>query len=209
VDNDVNLAALGELWFGAGQNSQNMILVFIGAGIGAGIIVDGALYRGSSEASGEIGHMIPGREFLGKSYQDFGALESVASGTGMVERARVDLRSNPGSMDLDHLLAEDVFEAARQGQKWAWTIVDDAIDYLAIAIANLSVSYDPELIVLGGWVTRFADMLVDPILRRIKGTIPTLPRLMVSNLGLRATVMGAITTVLHNTSNFYVVHKLS
>lgn len=209
VDNDVNLAALGELWFGAGQNSQNMILVFIGAGIGAGIIVDGALYRGSSEASGEIGHMIPGREFLGKSYQDFGALESVASGTGMVERARVDLRSNPGSMDLDHLLAEDVFEAARQGQKWAWTIVDDAIDYLAIAIANLSVSYDPELIVLGGWVTRFADMLVDPILLRIKGTIPTLPRLMVSNLGLRATVMGAITTVLHNTSNFYVVHKLS
>ena len=209
VDNDVNLAALGELWFGAGQNSQNMILVFIGAGIGAGIIVDGALYRGSSEASGEIGHMIPGREFLGKSYQDFGALESVASGTGMVERARVDLRSNPGSIDLDHLLAEDVFEAARQGQKWAWTIVDDAIDYLAIAIANLSVSYDPELIVLGGWVTRFADMLVDPILRRIKGTIPTLPKLMVSNLGLRATVMGAITTVLHNTSNFYVVHKLS
>jgi len=143
VDNDVNLAALGELWFGAGQNSQNMILVFIGAGIGAGIIVDGALYRGSSDASGEIGHMIPGREFLGKSYRDFGALESVASGTGMVERARVDLRSTPGSMDLDHLLAEDVFEAARQGQKWAWTIVDDAIDYLAIAIANLSVSYDP------------------------------------------------------------------
>jgi len=63
--------------------------------------------------------------------------------------------------------------------------------------------------VLGGWVTRFADMLVDPILRRIKGTIPTLPRLIVSNLGLRATVMGAITTVLHNTSNFYVVNKLS
>ncbi len=88
VDNDVNLAALGELWFGAGQNVQNMILITIGAGIGAGIIIDGTLYRGSTEASGEIGHMIPGREFLGKSFIDFGALESVASATGIVEKAR-------------------------------------------------------------------------------------------------------------------------
>ncbi len=88
VDNDVNLAALGELWFGAGQNVQDMILIAIGTGIGAGVIIDGALYRGSKEASGEIGNMIPGREFLGKNYQDFGALESVASGTGIAARAR-------------------------------------------------------------------------------------------------------------------------
>ena len=66
VDNDVNLAALGELWFGVAQNAQNMILITIGAGIGAGIIIDGTLYRGSSEASGEIGHMIPVAEFLGR-----------------------------------------------------------------------------------------------------------------------------------------------
>ena len=75
----MNLAALGELWFGAGQNVQNMVLITIGTGIGAGIIIDGALYRGAHEASGEIGNMLPGREFLGKNYQDFGALESVAS----------------------------------------------------------------------------------------------------------------------------------
>ena len=67
VDNDVNLAAMGELWFGAGQNVQNMILIVSGEGIGAGIIIDGALYRGGSEASGEIGNFIPGREFLGKT----------------------------------------------------------------------------------------------------------------------------------------------
>jgi hypothetical protein len=63
--------------------------------------------------------------------------------------------------------------------------------------------------VLGGGVTSFADMLVEPILSRIKGAIPTPPKLVASSLGLRATVMGAIITVLHNTSNFYVVHKLS
>lgn len=209
VDNDVNLAAMGELWFGAGQDSQNMILITIGSGIGAGIIIDGALYRGGSEASGEIGNFIPGREFLGKNYRDFGALEKAASGTGIVERARFSLRSRRDAVELKSLTADDVFIAARQGQKWAASIIDETVDYLAIAVANLSVSFDPELIVLGGSISPFADLLVEPILQRIKGTIPNLPRLVVSNLGLRAGVMGAITNVLHNTSNFYVVHKLS
>jgi len=211
VDNDLNLAALGELWFGAGhaERVQNMILVAIGTGIGAGIIIDGALYRGSTEASGEIGNMLTGREFLGKNFQDFGALECVASGTGIAERARAALKAGSPPPGVDELLAEDVFEAARQGQPWASAIIDETVDHLAVAIANLSVSFDPELIVLGGGVSRSTDLLVDPILRRIKGTIPTQPRLVVSSLGLRAAAMGAITNVLHNTSNFYVVHKLS
>jgi glucokinase len=209
VDNDVNLAALGEHWFGAGQNTQNMVLIVISAGIGAGIIINGSLYRGSSEASGEIGHMIPGREFLGKSYLDFGALESVASGTGMLGRARTVLRSRWEAPDLEGLLAEDIFESARREEKWAASLLDEVVSYMAIAVANLSVSFDPELIVLGGAVTNYASMLVRPIQQRIEGVIPAVPRLVVSNLGLRATVMGAIITVLHNTSNFYIVHKLS
>ena len=206
VDNDVNLAALGEYWFGAGQNTQNMIVIAIGAGIGAGIIVDGALYRGSREASGEIGQMIPGREFFGNNYVDFGALESVASGTGIARRARENQRDAPNS---DSIFAEDVFKAARQGQDWALSIISEEVDYLAIAIANLSVSFDPELIVLGGGVSNSADLLIKPILQRLNGMIPTLPKLVASNLGLRATVMGAITKVLHQTSNYYLVRKLS
>ncbi len=209
VDNDVNMAALGELWFGAGQNVQDMILIAIGTGIGAGVIIDGALYRGSNEASGEIGNMVTGREFLGKNYQDFGALESVASGTGIAERARSLLRSKRTPTELEALTAEDVFDAARLGQDWAWTVISETVDYLAIAIANLVASFDPELIVLGGGVSRSADLLIEPILSRIKGVLPKQPKLVVSNLGLRATVMGAVTNVLHNTSNFYVVHKLS
>jgi len=209
VDNDVNLAALGELWFGSGQNVQDMILIAIGTGIGAGIIIDGALYRGSTEASGEIGNMVPGREFLGRDYSRFGALESAASGTGIAERARAALQSQRTPVELEGMMAENVFEAARQNQEWAWTIIQETVDYLAVAIANLAVSFDPELIVLGGGVSRSADMLIEPILKRIDKTIPAVPKLVVSNLGLRATVMGAITNVLHNTSNFYVVHKLS
>ena len=68
---------------------------------------------------------------------------------------------------------------------------------------------DPELIVVGGPLTPFAANLVDEITKRMQGTIPSVPQLKISNLGLQATVMGAIVTVLHNTSNFYVVHKLS
>jgi glucokinase len=209
VDNDVNLAALGELWFGAGQNAQNMIVIAIGTGIGAGVIINGALYRGSKEASGEIGNMIPSREFLGKNFLDFGALESVASGTGIAGRARNLLKGKRGLVELENLTAEDVFEAARLKQEWAWEIINETVDYLAIAVINLVASFDPELIVLGGGVSRSADLLIEPIMRRINGIIPNPPKLVVSSLGLRATVMGAITNVLHNTSNFYVVHKLS
>jgi len=209
VDNDVNLAAMGELWFGEGQNIQNMILIVSGAGIGAGIILDGVLYRGGSESSGEIGHFLPGRNFLGRNYQDFGALEGVASGTGIVERARAFLKSERHSNDLESLTADDVFLAARNGQLWAKSIIAETVDYFAIAVANLAVSFDPQLIVLGGSVSPFADLLINPILQRLEGAVPTLPRLVISKLGLRAGVMGAITNVLHNTSNFYVVHKLS
>jgi len=209
VDNDVNLAALGELWFGAGQNTQNMVLVAIGTGIGAGIIIDGALYRGANESSGEIGNMIPGREFLGKDYRNFGALESVASGTGIAERARAVLKSERDPAELENLVSEDVFEAARHGQQWAWNIIYETVDFLAVAIANLATSFDPELIVLGGGVSQSADLLIEPILKRIKESLPTPPKLVVSSLGLRAAVMGAITNILHNTSNFYIVHKLS
>lgn len=133
----------------------------------------------------------------------------MASATGIAERARQALKRWRDPVDLENLQAEDVFEAARQGQKWAWAVIDETVDYLAIVIANLMVSFDPELIVLGGALTSSAGILVEPILRRLDGTIPVLPKLVVSNLGWRATVMGAITNVLHNTANFYVVRKLS
>jgi len=209
VDNDVNLSALGELWFGAGQSCQNMIVITDDIGIGAGIIIDGSLYRGAHEASGEIGNMVPGVAFLGKDYQNFGALESVASGTAIVQQARKSLKGRRAAAELENLLPEDVFTAARQGEKWAMTIIDHTADDLAVAITNLAAAFDPEIIVFGSGISNFADLFVEPILKRIDGILPDLPRLVVSTLGRRSTVMGAITNLIHNTSNFYVVHKLS
>jgi glucokinase len=209
VDNDVNLAVLGEQWFGAGQNCKNIILITVGTGIGAGVVIDGALYRGSNEASGEIGYLMPGREFLGRRYEEFGALEYVASGTGIAARAREVMKGKRDLAELENLISEDVFEAARHGEAWAISIIDETVDYLAIAIASIGAYFDPDVIILGGGVARSSDLLLNPILNRIEGTIPNLPRLVVSPLDRRAAVMGAITTILHNTSDFYVVRKLS
>jgi glucokinase len=209
IDNDVNLAALGELWFGAGQNARNMVLISVGTGIGAGIIIDGALYRGSNEASGEVGYIIPGLEFLGQRYETFGALESLASGTGIAERAAQKLLSLGQGNDPKEITAHQVFEAMRQGEEWACSIVERTIDYLAIAVANVSTILDPEIIVLGGGVARSADLLIEPILARLNGALPMEPNLVASDLGRRAAVMGAIVNVLHRTSDFFVVRKLS
>lgn len=209
VDNDVNLAALGELWFGAGQGYQNMVLISVGTGIGAGIVIDGALYRGAHEASGEVGYILPDRSFLGKEYPGFGALELLASGTGIAERAKKVAKDNGYQFLGEDLTAEEVFNAARQGEKWAKVVVDETVDYLAIAVASICSVFDPELVILGGGVARSADLLIEPILERIKGGVPVKPQLVASTLGRRAAVMGAITNVLHNTDEFYIVHKLS
>lgn len=195
VDNDVNLATLGEHWYGVGQNVQNMVLIAIGVGIGSGIIIDGALYRGSHDASGEIGHMITGREYLGKPYIDFGVLESMASGTSITE--------------ITKFSPDEVFDAARRQEGWALEVLEGISEHLAVAVANIAVTFDPGLIVLGGGITRSADLLVPMILGKIQNTIPSPPKLVVSKLGIQATVLGIIPNVLHNTFNFLVVRKLS
>jgi glucokinase len=206
VDNDVNLAVLGEHWFGSGRGVQNMMLISIGTGVGAGLIIDGALYRGHSKASGEVGYIVPDIHALGKTYEGFGALETIISGTGISERAG---QHQEGLGAAPAPGAEEVFDAARAGESWALEIVEETIDYLALGIANINTLLDLELIVLSGGVARQSDLLIDGIQARIKGVIPRIPQIRVSQLGRRATVMGAIVLVVHATDNYYVVRTLS
>lgn len=207
VDNDVHLAAMGEMWFGEGAHVSNMVFIAIGTGIGAGIILDGVLYRGAHEAAGEIGYLLPGRQYLGKRYEGFGAFESLASGTGIAERARALLAQLKLGEPVDNLTSEDVFAAYRDGADWAKQVVDETVDYLALGISTVSVLLDPELIVLGGGVSGAADSLIQPILDRLEGSIPVVPRITVSTLGRRAAVMGTITSTLHMTTDYYVLRR--
>ncbi len=206
VDNDVNLAVLGEHWFGAGKDVQNMVLISMGTGVGAGLVLEGSLYRGHSKASGEVGYIVPGVDALERTYETFGALESIISGTGIGERAAQRL----GLTDEAEIpLAEDVFTAARAGESWANDVVEETIDYLALGIANINTLLDLELVVLSGGVAQQADLLIDGVYQRIDGVIPRSPRIVASTLGRSATVMGAIVLVVHATDNYYVVRKLS
>lgn len=209
VDNDVNLSALGELWFGAGIHAENMVMVNIGTGIGAGVVIEGALYRGTHQMAGEIGYLMPGLEFLKDTYPDFGALEMLTAGVGITQRAREILESLGEKSKAETITAEEVFQAYKDGEEWSTSIVEATIDYLAIALAAISTFFDPDLIVLAGGVMKSADIILPPLKERLAGRIPHTPDIVISKLINRAAVLGAMINLLHNISNFYVVRKFS
>jgi predicted NBD/HSP70 family sugar kinase len=134
VENDVNLAALGENWFGAGQGTKDMVLLAIGTGVGAGIIMDGVLLRGHQESAGEVGYLLSTPEDLRRTYSHFGALENIISGTGIANRSRKLLEGRRPAAELSSLTSYQVFDAARQKEEWAIQIVAETADYLSIAI---------------------------------------------------------------------------
>ncbi len=207
IDNDVNLAALGEMWFGTHENENNLVLLTIGTGIGAGIIINGAVYGGSHNLAGEVGYFLPDRSCLGQKYPGFGALELLASGTGIANRARTALVDSMSPNELEKLTAYDVFDAARRGEEWAAAVLDETVDYLAQLIGGISTIFDPDVILLGGGVSRSADLLIEPICGRLQGTLLLGPNIRASQLGYRAAVMGAIIRLLRMTANYYLLQK--
>ena len=103
--------------------------------------------------------------------------------------------------------AEDVFDLAREGTEWAQEIISEAVDYLSMMIAGVCSLLDPEMIILSGWVLRSADLLIEPIMKRLKGVVPYVPRIVASSLGQRAGVMGAIVLVLDATTGQVMIDQ--
>jgi predicted NBD/HSP70 family sugar kinase len=208
VENDVNLAALGEYGFGSCKGAASLVLLAVGTGIGAGIVIDRQIYRGYHQSAGEIGYLPPDSSYLNRRYEGFGALEGLASVTGIAQRARQALRhmqlSPPADID-----GEEVFNAARRGEAWARTVVAETARYLSLAVAAISTLIDPEAIILGGGVAPSADLLIPLILENLAGVIPVVPLLKPSSLGFRAAVMGAIMMVLDATTEHVSIQRLS
>ncbi len=207
VENDVNLAALGEYGFGEAAGAANLICITIGTGIGGGIIIDGKLYRGHNQAAGEVGYILPGPAYLGRRYDEFGALEELASGGGIVARARQLLEQENRHVTAENLTTQTIFDMARQGEHWAQTIVAETVDYLSVMIAGISALLDPDVIVLGGGVMRSADLLIEPIKKRLEGVVPFVPRIIASTLAEKAVVLGAIILVLDETTGHVVIDQ--
>ncbi|MCX6078284.1 MAG: ROK family transcriptional regulator [Chloroflexi bacterium] len=211
VDNDANLAALGERWFGAGNNYRDIFFLSLGAGTGGALILDGMLYRGAHAAAGEIGSSLPSKEYLGFVKQRYGALEMFTSGNGLLAQAHRALKDQLSDHELRALDLETIQKACQAGEPWATSIVDQMIDAAAVTIVNAASLIDPEIVILyGQLVDTFNqdNFLVRALEAKVKGLAPFDPKISASLLGKKAVIMGIITDVLYLTNNFFTVHEL-
>src|SRR3954447_1898390 len=194
LDNDANLAALGERSFGSGREVANFVYLWVGTGIGLGIVLDGALYRGAFGAAGEVAYLplaAPEGRRADPRARRRGLLEEAASADAVVRSAR--------SLGMTgRLTAERVFSAARDGEERALRAVDAEAARLALVVGSVAAILDPELVVLGGGVGGNVDLLRPRLERRLEELSPLQPRIAEGELGSDAVVLGAIATALES-----------
>lgn len=170
VENDANMAVLGEMWKGAAQGSKNVMLVTLGTGVGAGIILDGRIITGACGGAGEIGHMIVDAQELEQcSCGKYGCLEQYASATGIVRMAKRKVGC-PQMVtqiyeveDVTHLSSKNIFDKAKTGNKDAFAVVEEFGKILGIGLANVACAINPEVIVLGGGVSNAGNIVLDSV----------------------------------------------
>ena len=167
VDNDATAGALAEYWFGAGRTRavRHLIYLTISTGVGGGLILDGRLYRGAAGNAGELGHLTVDYQGRQCGCGRRGCLEAYASGTNIARRAQEALAEAGPSILAERgtITARDVAEAAAAGDRVAQRVWDETTDILGSALANILDVFNPELIVLGGGVTRAGDQLLAPV----------------------------------------------
>lgn len=169
AENDANAQALGEARLGAGRGAQDQIFITVSTGIGAGLIVDGSIYRGSKGFAGEVGHMVVKSDGPVCGCGRRGCLETVSSGTAI---ARAALNAvNDGKKTLlsatliseGKLAAPHIFQAAQLGDTVAKEILAEATHYLGIGLVNLVNLLNPEIIIVGGGVAEAGEVFLNPL----------------------------------------------
>ena len=167
--NDATVAALGECWKGGGQGYKSMVLVTLGTGVGGGIILDGKPVHGSTGAGGEIGHMVLNRNETAKcGCGKSGCVEQCCSATGIARLTRLALESTdaPSSLrSLEKVVAKDVFDAAKAGDKLAADVLEQVYAYMGEFIANICCVVNPEIVVFGGGVSKAGAVLLEGVKR--------------------------------------------
>ncbi|HEM6211947.1 TPA: ROK family glucokinase [Streptococcus suis] len=208
IDNDANVAALGEQWVGAGNNNPNVVFMTLGTGVGGGVIAAGNLIRGVKGAGGELGHITvdfdaPFACTCGKK----GCLETVASATGIVNLSRRYADKYAGDAKLKQMIddgqdvtAKDVFDLAKEGDDLALIVYRHFSEYLGVACANIAAVLNPAYIVLGGGVSAAGDFLLDGV-RKVfaENSFPQIKEsteIVLATRGNDAGVLGAASLVL-------------
>ena len=205
LDNDANCATLGEWWCGAAKGGRNVVGMTIGTGIGGGLILDGKLYHGSSDAAGEIGHTTIDSTGRRCKCGNYGCLEAYASGPAIAQRACELLKVDGDSIllemvegDISRITAQTVFEASKRGDPVAVEVVRDTAHFLGVGISNLINIFNPDIVVIAGGVTQAGDQLFDPmraeVRRRAFKSAVEACRIVPGALPLSAGVVGAVAT---------------
>src|SRR5436305_317353 len=192
IENNVNLAAVGEKWFGLARGVSTTVFIAIGAGIGMGIIIDDELVRGAHGAAGEIGYLPLVGDPFNPRHRLHGGLEDEIGAAGIV----AGFHERRGAGDPEVSSAHEVFDLAGSGNATARTVVDHVAERLGTAIATVCAILDPELIVLGGGIGA-SPMLLRPVRGATAMLVPITARIETSLLGERAALQGAIAVALH------------
>jgi len=204
LENDANAAAWGERCFGIGRGVDNLVCFTLGTGIGGGIIIDSKIYHGSNYGAAELGHMTVNKDGPRCNCGNYGCLEAYSSATGIKNRIKSRIKEgiksdflNFDSDDelLDSIRLKSIFETARKGDKLTKDIVEEAISYLGIAIANITNILNPEMVVLVGGITNEGDKLLIPLKEEVKkrafySNYKSL-KIVIGELGGNAGVLGA------------------
>jgi glucokinase len=205
LDNDGNAAALGEFWAGAGRGCRDMVLLTLGTGVGAGVILDGKLLRGHFENAAELGHMIVQAEGEPCPCGQRGCLERYASAAAVArfaEAAGFSPRGGAAKEGRQGIDAEQVALAARQGDPGCARVWDDACRYLAIACINIQHAFNVERVVLGGGMSAAGDSLIDGVRKHLERETWSLhndaPTILLATLGNDAGVIGAAAMILQS-----------
>ena len=206
--NDANMAALGEAWKGSAGGCENMVLVTFGTGVGGGIIVDGKPLCGVRGAAGEVGHItVNAKETEPCSCGKYGCVEQYCSATGIVRLAKKQLALSTRDSILrakDPLTCKDVFDAANENDALALQTLEQVYDYMGQFLADIGSTLDPEVIVLGGGVSRAGQPLLDGARRYFDKYIFHASqdiRFALATLGNDAGAYGAFKLILDHTSN--------
>lgn len=203
IENDATVAGLAESLFGSTRNVSNSVFLTIGTGIGGGVIINNKVYSGSHFAGSELGHMIVGDNFYRCNCGNCGCLETFASATAMkkyaIERLEKDKIkssiSDKAEGNTEKINAKLIFNAAKEGDLLAMETVDRMIKYLSIGIINIYNVLDPEIIAIGGGVSKAGDYLIERLKAEVGKRIYT-PNIkygdiVLAQLGNEAGMLGA------------------
>lgn len=198
LDNDANVAAIGEFLFGAGKGTENMVFVTVSTGVGGGAIINGKIYRGNTNNALEIGHTTLVEDGPRCNCGNYGCTEALASGTAIAKRAKEALETGVETSlrNYENVTSYEVFQEAKKGDKVASDILNKCLNYLGICIANIVATLDPEMVVIGGGVSKGGNIVFEKV-REVVNTrcfdsMAASCKIVPAGLGTDAGVIGAV-----------------